>query len=139
MNNEKTITVTTIEEMKDKLISLPDKIAEQKKKVHALENKQRNLDENISFIKNGIAKEIFAEKTPEGKNVYSNIEMREAELKSRSRNNNQLTALYSEHQNLAESIFEDRTELEKLEQEFKVIKYIFLLESNHETIIINRG
>jgi chromosome segregation ATPase len=98
----------------ESLMELPRAIKEIQLQILNKNEEQQKISSEITRLEAKIKADINAATDANGKKLYSNAEMREAELVERASNDSEITSLKEKHEAILREISEDRLEVEML-------------------------
>ncbi len=103
---------TTYTELADSLMSMPTRIMEIQLDILSKTEDQTNLEKEISKLEAKIKSEINAAVDVNGKKVFTNAEMRSAELLERVDADLEISAIKQAHEQISKNISTTKIELE---------------------------
>lgn len=121
---------TTYTELADALMSLPTRIMEIQLDILSKTEEQTNLEKEISKLEAKIKSEINAAVDANGKKVFTNAEMRSAELVERVEADLEISAIKQAHEQISKNISTTKIELEYVNNKQRNARILVDLFSN---------
>ena len=120
----------TYTELAEALMSMPSQIKEIQLDILSTTEEQTNLEKEISKLEAKIKSEINAAVDANGKKVFTNAEMRSAELVERVEADLEISSIKQAHEQISKNISTTRIELEYVNNKQRNARILVDLFSN---------